>query len=229
MPKFSTYPPGNDPPPPPEGGLLLLIQADPILWLCALDLPTDPASKMRLACYPEDVYFETDNLGQSVRYYAGAFSIGEMRADSEGSTPTTTLTVQNLTRELVAAAENYDLTGMAVRLVCIQLSELAVPAPTPIGDYRFEVLEVDTAEATVALKLGIPGMLDRELPERRITRDHCAQDYGGVECGYDTKAPGALQTCSKLLDGDLGCKAHSNEKRFLGFKGVPRESGVGVT
>lgn len=228
MPKVSRYPP-DDQPPPPEGGLLLLIQQDPILWLCSVDLPTEPASKLRIACYPEDVYFETDSLGQSVRYYAGAFSLGDMRADTEGSTPTTKITVQNLTREWVAAAENYDLTGMAVRLVCIQLGELAGPSPTPISDYRFEVLEVDTAESTVELKLGIPGMLDREIPDRRITRDHCAQDFGGVECGYDTTAVGALQTCSKLLDGDLGCIAHANQNRFLGFKGVPRESGVGVT
>jgi lambda family phage minor tail protein L len=227
MVKIRRYPPEQEPPT-GDGGLLLLIQPDPPIWLYSIDLPTDPPTKLRVASYTEDVYFESTSLGALIRYYAMSITHGEVRVDTEGSNPTTRLVAQNLTREMVALVESYGgLVGQIVRAVLIQRSEL--PNGNPIHDDKYEVLECDYTESVVELTLGRPGALSQGFPNRRIIRDHCGHDYGGPACGYDTKAPGALQTCSKLRDGPNGCTAHNNTVRFLGFLGVARVTGTGVS
>ena len=91
---------GNPPPPPPpQGGLLALIQADPFVWLYAIDVPSSPLSKYRLTAYPEAVYFERDSFGAAIQFYPGSIMHEDVPSDTEGSIPRVSLRVQNLTRE----------------------------------------------------------------------------------------------------------------------------------
>ena len=191
---------------------------------------------MRVAAYPESVAFETDSLGQPIVYVP--FSIGHevMEADSSGSIPTLRLTAQNLTREMMALMESYNgLVGQKVRIVLVRRATSAA-----IRDDIFNVLRSSAREDAVQLTLGQSSLQTKRFPDRLITRTHCAHDYGGVGCGYDTKRGGALQTCDKTYDGVNGCKAHgANElaggvtvrhpQRILLFLGVARRGGIGVS
>lgn len=216
--------------------LLEIVQPDPLVFLYAIDLPTDPPTKLRVTPYPETLYLGRDNTGAAVPYYPFAIGHDESTGDVEGSLPTITLKAQNLTREMVALLEAYGgLAGQKVRIVLARLSDL--PDGTPQREEIYKVLSASATETTAELRLG-QNELERQLmPGRRITRLHCAHVYGGPGCGYDTTRAGALQTCSKLEDGPNGCIEHGldeaaaslpnnhPEPRMLRFRGVPREIG----
>lgn len=237
MPKVSKYPPGNDPPDSGDG-TLLLIQNDPYVWLYEIDLPTDPLTKFRAAAYHETVYFGTTSLGATIPYYPFSIAHGETQADSEGGSPTVTLTAQNITRELAALLETYNyLIGQRVRTVLVRLSN--TPSGTPNIDDLFEVLDGEVNATVATLSIGQSSQERKSFPDHRITRDYCTSHYGSGRCGYDTKRSGALQLCDKTRKGPLGCEAHGTDeaiaglpvlhpKRFRSFPGIQRQGGVGL-
>lgn len=216
-----------------------MIQEDPYVWLYEVDLPTDPPTKVRAAAYPQTVYFGSTSLGVPIAYVPFSIGHGEVRADSEGGSPTVSLTAQNLTREMSALLEAYNyLIGQRVRAVLVRLSE------TPSGPARlddlYEVLDAEATETKVTLSLGQSSLERKSFPDHRITRDYCTSHYGSGRCGYDTKRAGALQTCDKTFAGPNGCKAHGADealvsitglhpKRFRSFQGVQRQGGTGIS
>lgn len=220
-----------------------MIQPNPLLWLYAIDLPTDPRTKLRLAAYPDPVFFERDSTGATITYSPGSIMHEDSELDTEGSIQRTRLQMQNLTRESVALLEAYNgLIGEKVRIVCVRLSE--TPDGDPEVDDVYEVLESSATESVVELSLGRVALTQKQFPDRRISRTHCGHDYGGPGCGYDTKRAGALQTCTKLLGSpgvaDNGCWHHGDDEvaasltrrhpqRMLFFPGVPRRTGTGVS
>lgn len=244
MPKVSQYPPGQ--PPPPDGtGRLLLIQTNPWVSLYSIDVPSSPATKMRLTAYPAEdpatgiaLYFERDSNGAALPYYS--FSIGheETRADSEGGIQKVRVQLQNLTRESVALAETYNgLIGQKVRHVIVRRDEL--PDATPAFEEVMEILESNFTEQTAEFVCGRTSLAQRKLG-RRISRTHCQHRYGGAGCGYDTTRGGSLQTCDFTLAGANGCTAHGLDEaaagrenrhpaRILLFPGVARSSGISST
>lgn len=237
MPKARIYPPGQ-PPPPTGDGTLLLIQTDPYVWLYAVDLPTTPPTKLRVAAYQETVNFGRTSLGAVIPYVPFSVTHGETRSDSEASISNVSLSAQNLTREMSALVQTYNyLIGQTVRISLVRISEM------PDGDARledvYEVLDGEVTETTATLTLGQAALQNKSFPDHRITRDYCTADYGGVYCGYDTKRAGAIQTCTKLYDGPLGCIKHGDDevlaslprnhpKRFRSFLGVQRQGGTGT-
>jgi len=216
-----------------------LIQDDPPVWLYSIDVPSTPASKLRLAAYPKPLNFERDSTGAVITYSPGEIIHEDVRSDTEGSVPKIRLTLQNITREIGALIEFYGgLTGQAVRACCLKLSTL--PDGLPIVDERYEILESATSETEAVLTIGNTSLTSKQFPDRRISRTYCGHAYGRAGCGYDTTRPGAMTTCTKLLDGENGCIDHGDDEvaasltrrhpqRFLAFVGVPRVSGVGVT
>lgn len=241
MPRTRVYPPGGDDPEPPQGGILALIQPDPFAWLYAIDVPSSPRTKMRLASYHETVYFESDSLGASLAYLPSSVFHEEVQRDTEGGIPQVRLEFQNVTREGVALLEAYGgLIGERVRAVLIRVAD--TPDGDPTVDEVYEILESQNDAETVSLTLGRAALTQRKFPDRRISRTFCAHRYGGPGCGYDTTHGSALATCTKLLEGANGCRAHGTEEaartpavlgqhpqRMLFFPGVPRASGVGVS
>jgi phage-related protein len=222
-----------------------LIQANPWVSLYTIDVPTSPATKMRLTAYPAAdpatgiaLYFERDSNGAAVTYYS--FSIGheETRADSEGGIQKVRVQLQNLTRESVAIAETYNgLIGQKIRHVIVRRDEL--PDATPAFEEVMEILEANFTEQTAEFVCGRTALAQRKLG-RKISRTHCQHRYGGPGCGYDTTRAGALQTCDFTLDGPVGCTAHGideaaagrtnrHPKRILLFPGVARSSGISTT
>jgi phage-related protein len=214
-----------------------VIQTDPIVVLYAIDIPSSPPSKLRVTPYPEAVLFERDSLNASITY--SPFSIGHesVRADTEGSLPTVRMTMQNLTRESVALMDEYSgLEGQKVRIVYARRSEL--PDGVPLRDEEYDVLSSVASETTAEFTLGHATLVSRKFPDLIISRTHCAHDYGGPGCGYDTTIFGALQTCDFTETGANGCTVHGDKEVLAGFArrhparmklfpGVPRVGGVG--
>lgn len=215
-----------------------MIQTDPYIWLYAIDLPTDPPTKLRVAAYPETVYFETDSTGVSIAYVPFSISHGEVRTDVEGGSPTVTLNAQNVSLEMSALLETYGyLVGQRVRTVLVKLSDL--PLGTPLIDELYEILDGEVTESRAAFTMGQSALEQKSFPDHRVTRDYCTSHYGGTRCGYDTKRVGALQTCDKTLSGANGCRVHGESeaaaslpvlhpKRFRAFPGVQRQGGTGL-
>ena len=215
-----------------------MIQPDPLVRLYAIDIPSDPRTKYRLTAYPQEVNFERDSLGAAIPYRAASIIHEDARLDTEGTIQTTRLQIQNVTREAIAILENYHgLTGEKVRFVAIYLSNM--PDGLPEKDEVFDILDSNATESVVELVLGRAALAQRKMNDRRASRLYCVHKYGGPGCGYDTTRAGALQTCSKLEAGPNGCIEHGldeedaslenrHPKRILAFRGIPRQSGVGV-
>lgn len=246
MPKV--FPPVGPPTPPTGTGVLLLIQPNPYASLYALDVPTDPPTKVRVTSYPTNpaypagvaLYFETDSLGAAVPYYSGSIGHEERQADTEGGVQRITITLQNVTREGIALAESFSgLVGQTVRHVVVRVDEL--PNATPLIDEYLEIVASDFTENVCQFTCGRTALLQKKFPDRRISRIRCGHRYGGVGCGYDTTRGGALPTCDFSLEGANGCYIHGDDEegaglenrhdrngktRALIFPGVARSSGI---
>lgn len=230
MPRKRRYPLETDPPQ-PQGGILEMIQADPLVWLFAIDVPSTPASKYRLAAHPKQITFERDSTGAAIVYSPGSIMHREVQADTEGSIPSVSLTLQNVTREAIAVLESYDgLVGQKVRICAVRLSEM--PDGNPISDEVYDVVDTSATEADVQFTLGRQAITSRKFPELRVSRTHCQWQYGGPGCGYDTTRAGALTSCDKTPDGPNGCEVHGDDEedasvtrrhpqRILIFQGTP--------
>lgn len=208
-----------------------MIQPDPLVWLYAIDVPSSPASKYRLAAYTHPVTFERDSLGVAITYSPGSLSHRDVQADTEGSIPRVALALQNITREAIAILEAYDgLIGQKVRVCVVRLSEM--PDGDPVSDEVYDVVDSAATEDAVELTLGRAAITSRKFPDLRLSRTQCGWRYGGAGCGYDTTRAGALTSCSKLIDGPNGCTEHGDDEegaslpnrhpqRILLFRGAP--------
>jgi hypothetical protein len=247
MPRIRIYPPGQDEPPPTGSGALLLIHQNPLVSVYAFDIPTDPPTKFRITSYPKRddtgiaLYFERDSTGAAIPYYSCSVFHEDTTADSEGGLNKVRITVQNITREAIALAENYNgLIGQKVRHVIVKYDELPDASALRYEEV-FEVLEPTFTESSAVLTCGRTALAQAKFPGRRISRTHCQHKYGSVGCGYDTTRSGALQTCDFTLDGANGCYVHGDDEedaglenrhdrlgrvRALVFPGVARSTGV---
>lgn len=216
-----------------------LTQNVPYVWLVALDIPSPTPTKLRMAAYPEAVTFERNSAGTVITYLPFAFSITPVQTDTEGALPAVTLEIQNVTQEGEALYRQYNgLEGQKVRVILVRLSE--TPDGSPLIDELFVVDSSGSKAGTVALSLSKRVLQRTGFPNRRVSRTFCAHVYGSPLCGYDTSRVGALQTCSKNYDGTNGCVEHGDDEeaaglprrhpnRFLGFRGIARKTGIGVS
>lgn len=238
MPRAKRYPPDNNPPPPGDG-TLVLIQTNPYVLLVSIDLPTDPETKLRMAAYPETVYYGRANDGTPVPFYPFSFGVGQASVDTEASIPTVSLEAQNITLEMAALMETYNyLIGQRAVVTVIRIQN--TPDGVPDQEDEYDVLDGELDQGVARLTLGRAALQKKDFPDSRITRNYCSSPYGGILCGYDTTRSGALPTCSKLKDGPNGCTEHGDDevaaslprehpKRWRSFPGVRRQSGTGVS
>lgn len=240
MPKHTIFPPGSEPPP-SGSGALLLIQPNPLVSLYAIDIPTEPPTKLRVTAYPSEtadgisLHFERDSTGAAIPYYSCSIWHEETTSDTEGGIRKVQITIQNVTREGIALAETYNgLIGQKVRHVIVRRDEL--PDGTPRYEETFEILQATFSRTAGKITCGQTALTQAKFPGRRISRTHCQHRYGGAGCGYDTTRGGALQTCAFTLED---CTLHGLDEaaallpnrhpaRILLFPGVARSTGVDV-
>ena len=224
--------------PTPWGQTIPMEQRDPYIWLYAIDIPTDPRTKLRVTPYPETVEFERDSAGTTISWYPFSIGHADVSRDAEGKLPSVALIVQNVTLTMADFLRSHGgLIGESVRIALMHKPDL--PDGTPIRDERYEIQNANVREGSVTLQLGQYSLYRLGFPNRRITRDYCGHAYGGAGCGYDTTRAGALASCDKTKDGTNGCTVHGTDEegagmenrhpdRMLVFEGVLRASGLGV-
>lgn len=206
-----------------------LATTERFIWLYEIFVPSTPTTTTyRLTKQVESISFD----GQI--YSPFPISHNTIVRDNTGDLPTTTLTVSNMTREVIATLENYDgLVGQRVRIILTH-SLLLAGGGVVLAEEDFEVIHSSANAEAVTLQLGTMNLFDSFVPKNRMARYHCRHLYQGAACGYslDPGSPYYLSTCDKSLYGLNGCIKHGQSytdagldpihpDRFGGFPGIP--------
>jgi|GEM_PF-674727 len=199
------------------------------IWLYDIAVPSSPSTTVyRLTKQPEAIEFG------GFTYSPFPISHSTVTRDNTGDLPTTSLTVSNMTREIIATLENYDgLVGQRVRIMLTH-SLLLAGGGIVLAEEDFEVINSSATADSVTLQLGTMNLFDSRVPKNRMTRYHCRHQYQSAACGYslDPASPSYLATCDKSLYGLNGCVVHGQSytdagetpihpDRFGGFPGIP--------
>ena len=105
--------------------------------------------------------------------------------------------------------------GSNLRMVVVNAS---IPDNPAEMDEKFviQTVNANASDYVISFSLGVENPLGLRFPPRLAYRNRCFFQYMGQECGY----AGAMPSCDFTMDGENGCKAHSNEHRFGGFPGL---------
>lgn len=203
------------------------------IWLYELVVPTDPPTRYRLTRGPEAVSY------RGFSYSPFPVSHEMITRDREGNLPETTLTVSNVSREIIQTFEAHEgLVGQEVKIILAH-SLTSGADGVPVAEETFRVIQSAADAKAATLTLGTRSLFDQKVPKTRMMRTHCRHQYRSPECGYslDESDPNFISTCDKSLSGPNGCKVHGasytaagetpiHPERFGGFPGIPvRQTG----
>jgi len=204
-----------------------LATGERFVWLYEVWVPTDPPTAYRFTKQVESVEFEGHT------YSPFPISHDTIVRDKAGDLPTTSVTVSNMSREVIASLELYEgLVGQKVRIILTH--SLLQGVTQMVAEEEFEVMVSSANAQAVTLTLGSSNLFDSMVPKARMARFHCRHQYRSAECGYSLDSGDAnyLPACDKTLDGLNGCNKHGESytaagltpihpDRFGGFPGIP--------
>lgn len=206
-----------------------LATGERFIWLYEVNVPSTPTTTTyRLTKQVEAIEFE----GQTFSPFP--ISHNTVVRDNTGDLPTTSLTVSNMSREIIATLENYDgLVGQRVRIILTH-SLLLAGGGVVLAEEDFEVINSSATAEAVTLQLGTMNLFDSFVPKNRMARYHCRHQYQSAACGYSLSSGSSyyLSSCDKSLYGLNGCVVHGQSytdagltpihpDRFGGFPGIP--------
>jgi len=198
------------------------------IGLYELVVPTDPPTRYRLTRGPEAVSY------RGFSYSPCPVSHEMITRDREGNLPETTLTVSNVSREIIQTFEAHEgLVGQEVKIILAH-SLTSGADGVPVAEETFRVIQSAADAKAATLTLGTRSLFDQKVPKTRRMRTHCRHQYRSPECGYslDESDPNFISTCDKSLSGPNGRKVHGasytaagetpiHPERFGGFPGIP--------
>lgn len=137
-----------------------------------------------------------------------------MRVDARGGLSPMSFQFSVISREVVSYLEEGDLNGSPIMLRIVHSSYLNDPTAVVVQE-QYEITDAQIAnDMFVKISCGHDRLLSHQIPGRRFLRDVCGHRYKHPdECGYT----GTMPSCSKRLEGSLGCRAHNNVERFGGW------------
>lgn len=163
----------------------------------------------------------TENVTfDGITYEPFPCKLNSIQQDLRGGLEDVEVAVSNVTREMSAYVEFNDLRGRQVKMLTVSTAHLDNPTAT-LEEVVFEINEVSVQEEAVIFLLGHERILQQRFPGQRFLRNNCRWVYKSKECGYS----GGMATCSKILEGIDGCRAHNNVARFGAFPGLPSVGG----
>lgn len=181
--------------------------ASPSAWLPLITVYVNASTTLRLVPNPTSVVFD----GQT--YTPFGCEIEDVMQDAKGQLHDVSISVSNVTREISAYVEFNELRGARVSVCYVHSANLADPDAVVMEEH-YEIMSIQVKGAQfVTFILGHDRIASHQFPSGRFFRDNCRWIYKSTECGY----VGALSTCSKILEGSNGCRAHANVIRFGGF------------
>lgn len=176
-------------------------------WLPLITVEVNAATTLRLVPNPTTVTFDGQN------YAPFGCEIEDVVQDAKGGLHDVSISVSNVTREISAYVEFNELRGARVSIKYVNSANLA-DADAVVLEERYEVMSIQVKGSQfVTFILGHDRITQHQFPSGRFFRDNCRWIYKSVECGY----VGGLATCSKILEGANGCRAHANVPRFGGY------------
>tara|TARA_Y100000310_G_scaffold336739_1_gene422112 strand:- start:20565 stop:21254 length:690 start_codon:yes stop_codon:yes gene_type:complete len=205
----------------------LLATGNQWIWLYEIEVPTEPITRYRFVRTQEQVTFRSNV------YYPFPITHTVMRDTESGDLPSITLTVSNVSREVLGTLESYQgLIGQPVRILLTNMGALLTD--NAIIEHDFRILTMTATEEACAAQLGDISMYESYFPRQRMMRQFCRHQYRTAPCGYavDEADANYLATCDKSLDGANGCTIHGDSEtaagvavvhpnRFGGFPGIP--------
>lgn len=196
-------------------------------WLVLLDIELDPINNpsdvLRLVGNNEDIIF------QGHTYTAFNFAIDAIPTKSNSELPQVQLSVSNVNRTIQGEIETHS--GAVDATVIISLLETGHLTGDPDLEFKFVVISTLSDDQVVTFTLGASNPLRQPFPFQFYQSNYCRHRYNtpemqdnldpaGAMCNYQ----GNLTTCSKLLNGDNGCRAHNN---LINFGGEPSIDATG--
>lgn len=211
-----------------------LESGEPWKLLYEVEVPTDPPTRLRFVKGSPQATTETF---RGNAYYPFPVTHASERVDTEGNLQETTLTVANVSREIVTLLEEHGgLVGQPVRIILIHNTELVAGNGQPSLETDYRIASTTYNEDAVTSRLANHNAYRTNFPALRLMRRTCRWTvYRGQECGYAVPvASGGLLTCDFSLSGPNGCQVHgANElangftvrhpARFGGAPGIPRQ------
>ena len=190
------------------------------IWLYEIWVPTDPPTAYRLTRQIAEVTHD------GYTYSPFPISHDTTTRDSSGDLPSTSLTVSNMSREIIATLELYDgLIGQKVRVILTH--SLLAGSGSMIGEDIYEVVSSTATAEAVTLTLGSANLFDSKIPKARMARFHCRHQYRSPQCGYalDSTDPEYLATCDKTHNGLNGCVVHGDSYTAAGLTPIHPDRG----
>ena len=197
------------------------------VWLYEIEVPTDTPTRYRFVRTPEAVTFR----GNVYSPFPIVHSV--MRETDTGDLPSITMTVSNVSREIISTLESYNgLIDQPVRIILTNMGALITG--NAIIEHDFKILSTTVTEEGAAAQLGDISLYETFFPGQRMMRHSCRHQYRSSACGYSVDLSDAnyLSGCDKTLDGANGCAVHGASEtaagvtvihpdRFGGFPGIP--------
>lgn len=173
---------------------------------------------VRLAASDKDVHFD-DNL-----YTAFPISHESIRTSTEMAVDATRVLVGVVDSTIIGLLFRHDGLRRAKVTILTVFDGLLDDPDNKIISFEGYVSHAAISEQVASIEVTSKfDVQDIRLPRRVYLRDRCAWIYKDSNtCQYT----GPLPTCDKSLDGNNGCRAHSNTARFGGFPAIPSKKGI---
>lgn len=206
----------------------------PLVWLFKVDV--DGTNAVRVAGFDVPITFSEN--GTPYVYSPFPVGLSGIVRDDSGSLPQPEFIVSNVTREIGARLE----AGGIIDRIC-HIRIVNVNDSTASQDWgQWKVRGGGVSLQAARFQIGVGALADAPFPAVRVMRGRCPYVFGGLECGADPTLPNAISgthpgydptTCTLLLEGDGGCRAHgANEAangaavlhpgRYGAFPSTPR-------
>lgn len=206
-----------------------LADGDPWIWLYEVEIPSSPATRLRVTDHRTVVNFGTDSSGNDVDYLPISVRHGGFRISDNGDLPSFDITVPNQPLVLdgeqyvpkpVELLEAYD--GLIGQPVVVRLvSACNLDDETAQIRIDAQVSNVSVNDKSVAFSLSLPGVQRLKFPSRRLTGKRCTAIFGSGDCGYAIPASptdtvgGGFSFCTRTVDA---CDERGDDEEARGLE-----------
>ena len=156
---------------------------------------------------------KTDITFDLITYLSMNINHDRINQNTDGKVDTVKVTLSNISREIQALAETYDVRGKKVDIKLVFANELTDASCHVTESFYIDFYSANESNFIFSCSSKMD-LMDINLPGRRFGRTYCSWKFKSLECGYS----GTETKCSKTLDS---CHGLGNRARFGGFPSIP--------
>jgi phage-related protein len=185
-------------------------------WIICLEI-TVPGlvNPIRVCSNGEDITWAGET------WTAFPFEMDAVKEVSTGDVPRVDLRVSNVSRQMEAYIQDYDIycktNGYSPIEISISLINYAnVLSSTPEVEYKFVLIRPKTNAKWATFTLGAKNPFFHRHPPYRMLKQNCRYKFKDARCGY----AGGEAACDKTL---ARCRVLGNSERFGGTPGIGKD------